>query len=146
MKKKLLFMMLLTSFAFANQATRIKQGISGTILLKTGNAMPSPGRPVSNGTPVARNIFIYELTRRTDAIANGTLYNHIKTKLIAKTKSDTTGRYAVALPTGKYSVFVETEGGLFANLLDDKGNINMVEVKKDSVSKCNIVINNLAFY
>lgn len=139
-------MMLISSFALANTTAHIKQGISGKILLKIGNAMPSPGRKVDPGTPVARTVLIYELTRRTDAIANGTLFSHIKTKLIATTHSDTTGHYAIALPAGKYSVFVEVDGGLFANLFDDKENINMVEVKKDSLSKKDIVINNLAVY
>lgn len=139
-------MTLLTSFALAAPAGHIKQGISGKVYLKTGNAMPSPGRKMVEGTPVVRTVLIYELTRRTDAIANGTLFSHLKTKLIAKTQSDTTGHYAIALPTGKYSVFVAVDGGLFANLFDDKGNINMVEVKKDSISKRDIVINNLAVY
>jgi len=146
MKKKILFMAMLFSLAWINPSIKIKQGICGKILLKMGNAMPSPGRKINEGTPVARTVVIYELTRRTDAIANGTLYNRIKTKLVAKTQSDTTGYYAITLPAGKYSVFVETPGGLFANMFDDKGNINMVEVKKDSVSKRDIVINNLAVY
>jgi len=146
MKKKLLFMTLITSFALASPIGHINQGISGKIFLKIGNAMPSPGRKTDPATPVARTVFIYELTRRNDAIANGTLFSHLKTKLIAKIHSDTTGYYAVALPVGKYSVFVEVEGGLFANLFDDKGNINLVEVKKDSISKKDIVINNLAVY
>ena len=139
-------MTLITSFALASPIGRINQGISGKIFLKIGNAMPSPGRKIDPATPVARTVLIYELTRRSDAIANGTLFSHLKTKLIAKTNSDTTGYYAVALPIGKYSVFVEVEGGLFANLFDDQGNINLIEVKKDCLSKKDIVINNLAVY
>jgi len=139
-------MTLITSFAFASPAGHITQGISGKILLKTGNAMPSPGRKIDPGTPVVRTVLIYELTRRTDAVSNGTLYSHLKTKLIAKTHSDTTGYYALALPVGKYSVFVEVDGGLFANLFDDNGYINLVEIKKDSISKKDIIINNLAVY
>lgn len=139
-------MMLITSFALAGPTVHIKQGISGKIFLKIGNAMPSPGRKIDPGTPVARTVLIYQLTRRADAVANGTLFSHLKTKLIAQTRSDTTGNYAVALPVGKYSVFVEVEGGLFANLFDDKGNINLVEVKRDSLSKKDIIINNLAVY
>jgi len=108
--------------------------------------MPSPGRKADPDVPAARTVLIYELTRRSDAVANGTLFSHLKTSLIAKTHSDTTGYYAVALPIGKYSVFVEVEGGLFANLFDDKGNINLIEVKKDCLSKKDIVINNLAVY
>lgn len=139
-------MAMLFSLAWINPGAKIRQGISGKVLLKMGNAMPSLNHKTSEGAPVSRMVFIYELTRRTDAIANGTLYSHIKTRLVAKTQSDTTGYYAIALPAGKYSVFVETQGGLFANIFDDKGNISMVEVKKDSVSKRDIVINNLAVY
>ncbi|WP_448701052.1 hypothetical protein ACFGVR_03065 [Mucilaginibacter sp. AW1-3] len=146
MKKKLLFMTLLTCCIVANAAGQVKQGINGRVYLKTGNAMPSPDRKITQGTPVSRTVLVYALTRRIDANANGTLFSDIKTKLIAKTKSDTTGRYAIALPTGSYSVFVETDAGLFANLFDDQGNINKVEVKKDSISKRDIVINNLAVY
>jgi len=139
-------MMFITSFALASPTGHITQGISGKIFLKTGNGMPSPGRKADPDVPAARTVLIYELTRRSDAVANGTLFSHLKTKLIAKTNSDTTGYYAVALPIGKYSVFVEVEGGLFANLFDDQGNINLIEVKKDCLSKKDIVINNLAVY
>ena len=108
--------------------------------------MPSPGQKFSQGQPVKRKIFIYELTTREQATANGTLYTNIKTNLIAQTQSDTTGYYAVNVPPGKYSVFIEEKGGLFASIFDGDGNINPVEVKPGIITKTDIIINNKAFY
>ena len=125
---------------------QMRQGITGIVYLKQGNQMPSPGRKISPGKPVSRTVFVYCLTQREQASTSGTYFDHIQTKLIAKASSNTEGVYAIALPPGKYSVFVEDNNRLYANNFDGKGNINPVEVKKDSVSKLDIVISANAVY
>ena len=103
--------------------------------------MPSPGRTISQGHPVKRTVLVYELTKREQATENGTHYINIKTKLIAKSQSNDAGYYSIALPAGYYSVFVDDNDQLYANSFDGKGNINPVEVKTDSITKLDIIIN-----
>lgn len=124
----------------------MKQGICGTILLKQGNQMPGPGRVLSVGQPVIREIQVYQLTQISEAKSNGTIFTGIKTALIAKTRSNAKGYFELHLPIGKYSVFVLEPEGLYANYFDDKGSINPVEVLKDSVIRKDILISNKAVF
>ena len=139
-------MISLTSFAAAKQATQIKQGIAGRVYLQRGNYMPVPGRKPNYGKPVARTIWVYALTKRDQATADGNFFSNIKTPLIAKAKSDTLGNYSMALPPGSYSVFVEDRAKLYANSFDDNDNISPVEVKKGSLTQRDIVISSRAVY
>jgi hypothetical protein len=140
MQKILLLYSLITLFV-ATGPNQIKQGITGKIYLRRGNQMPSPGQTTSQGKPVKRTVLIYELTKREQATENGTHYTNIKTKLIAKSQSNDAGYYSIALPPGYYSVFVDDGDQLYANSFDGKGNINPVEVKANSVTTLNLIIN-----
>ncbi|RYY29665.1 MAG: carboxypeptidase regulatory-like domain-containing protein [Sphingobacteriaceae bacterium] len=123
-----------------------KQGISGTILLKQGNQMPGPGRTLSAGQPVARQVWVYQLTNVSQAQSSGTVFTGIKTALVAKARSNAKGNFKLSLPVGKYSVFVLEKEGLYANYFDGKGSINPVEVVKDSVTHKTIYLTNKAFF
>jgi hypothetical protein len=85
---------------------------------------------------------VYELTQRDQVVANGSLFNNIKTHIVAKTQSNQDGHYEIALQVGRYSVFVEEAGQLYANNFDGQGNINPVEVKKGSVTTLNLTVSN----
>ncbi|MEO6524853.1 MAG: hypothetical protein ABIN91_24420 [Mucilaginibacter sp.] len=141
MNKILLLYSLITLSVVIYHPPVIKQGIMGKIYLRKGNYMPSPGQITPQGKPVKRTIYIYEVTNREQVTENGTHYSNIKTKLIAKTKSDDTGCYSIALLTGYYSVFVDDNDQIYANSFDGKGNINTIEVKKGKVSVLDIIIN-----
>lgn len=108
------------------------QGICGTVLFKSGNHMPGPDRPQPKGQPVVREVLIYELTKidQTEATDDG-FYTKINTRLIKKVKSDKDGKFCVSLPAGSYSVFVQEEKSLYANLSDGQNNIFPVTVEKN---------------
>ncbi|EHQ28154.1 hypothetical protein Mucpa_4063 [Mucilaginibacter paludis DSM 18603] len=142
----LLLYSIIFAYTYTNQSGLVKQGISGKVYLKQGNYMPSPGKKAGPGQAVSRTIWIYRLTAREQARASGSYFDHIQTKLVAKTQSDSEGNYAIALPPGKYSVFVDDNSLLYANSFDGKGNINPVEVKKDSISNKDITISSQAVY
>lgn len=114
------------------QSSQSFQGICGTVLFKSGNHMPGPGRPQPKGQPVVRDVLIYELTKidQTEATEDG-FYSRIRTKLVKKVKSDKDGKFCVSLPPGSYSVFVQEEKGLYANLSDGQNNIFPVTVEKN---------------
>ncbi len=146
MKNILLFIFLPILCINPKPVQKLKQGICGTILLKQGNQMPGPGRVLSAGQPVIREVWVYQLTNISEVKTNGTVFTGIKTAWAGKTRSNAKGYFELALPIGKYSVFVLEQEGLYANYFDGKGSINPVEVLKDSISRKDISISNKAVF
>jgi len=127
------------------------QGICIQLYWKAGNFMPSPDvskpQKSNKGTAVQREVYVYALTNSKDAESiEGQFYSNIKTKLIAKAKTDKKGKAWIKLPVGYYSVFVKEEKGLYANSFDDAMNINAVEVKAKKWTNSEMIINYMAVY
>jgi len=112
----------------------VKQGLSGKISVIKGNQMPGPGRPQNKGRGVSRYVFIYEPATLKNTTGAGPVFKHIKTRLVARTKSDSTGYYAIKLPIGKYSVFIAEGQGFFGAQSDGKGILNPVEITDKTVA------------
>ena len=142
-----LVILFLTTLSFA-QKKKVTQGINGKILWKAGNLMPGPGVKPSKGSPVVREIYIYELTsdKQTEAAEEGGFYRKINSKLVKKVKSDKKGLFSVLLPPGYYSLFVKEEKGFYANLFDDAMNINPVQIRKGKWDTFEFVIDYAAIY
>jgi hypothetical protein len=132
--KPVLFLLLFAIFTACkpSQSRKSFQGICGTVIFKSGNYMPGPDRPQPKAQPVVRDVLIYELTKidQAEAAEDG-FYSKLKTKLIKKVKSDKDGQFCVDLPVGSYSIFVQEEKGLYANLSDGQNNIFPVTVEKN---------------
>jgi hypothetical protein len=133
------------------QTKKLPQGISGVVLWKKGNFMPSPDVKVTKqpkALPVAREVYIFELTnsKQAEATDDPTFYKNINTRLLRKVKSDPNGRFWVRLPAGYYSVFVKEPQGYYANLFDDAMNLNPVQVKRGKWTKTEVVIDYEAVY
>jgi hypothetical protein len=125
----------------------IAQGICGSIVWKEGNLMPSPDKPTPQGTPVIRELFVYQLTNQAQVtMVEDVFYKDIKTKLIKTIKSDKNGKFCMNLPTGTYSIFSKEDKGLFANGFDGEMNIFPVEVKAKQQTKIIFEINYKAVY
>lgn len=130
----------------------IDQGLAGEVRWLEGNLMPTIGEEPETddekrkGEPVQRELHIYELTTMDEATAEGTFFYDIQSPLVKTVESDKDGYFQVELPAGRYSVFVQEEEGLFANIFDGEGNINPVEIKNDEVTKITIEINYKAAY
>ena len=136
--------------AMSNQeSSKLKQGISGQLIWLEGNVMPSvetAGQPNPQGQPVQREVYVYELTKTSEAERKDQFYSNIQTTLVKKLMSEPDGSFKVPLPPGKYSVFVKEPRGLFANLFDGYGNIMPVEVYEDEFTEVTIEINYMAAY
>lgn len=141
---------LLTTAGCAAQKKKDSQGISGTVLWRSGNLMPSPDVKVakSKGSPIVREIFIYELTRntQTEPAEEAGFYQKINAKLIKKVTSNQAGRFKVDLPAGYYSLFVKEDKGFYANLFDDAMNINPVHIQQGKWEKMDIIVDYAAVY
>lgn len=132
-----------------NSSKVVKQGIVGQLIWLEGNLMPTiegSGRDIPKGQPVQREVYIYPLTKTSQAERNENFYDNIQTELITKVMSDQNGIFKVSLEPGKYSVFVKEQKGLFANIFDGYGNIMPVEVYQDEVTQMTIEINYKAAY
>ncbi len=142
--------LLFTSSGCTAQKKKGSQGISGTVLWRSGNLMPSPDVKVTNpkGSPIAREILIYELTssNQTEPADDAGFYRKINSKFIQKITTNKAGRFKVTLPAGYYSLFTKEDKGLYANLFDDAMNINPVQVRKGKWEKIEIIIDYAAVY
>lgn len=136
---------LFTSFITINESF-CTQGIKGKVVWLSGNQMPGPDRPQSRPTGIKREIYIYEPTTLQQVTQQGNFYSEIKTALVKKVVSKKDGSFKVRLPLGEYSVFVKEEGGFFANLFDDKGRINIVEVNRGQFTEMTIRVDYKAAY
>jgi len=124
----------------------IQQGIEGNIYKVSGNQMPMKGAERAKPKPLVSEVYIYQATTSKQVQGQGTLYNQINTKLIAKVKTDSAGHYKVALPTALYSVFVKEGNLYFASESDGTGTLNPAQVITGQVTTRNITVNHDAAY
>lgn len=130
----------------------VKQGLAGQVLWLEGDMMPSindepeVNRKKFKKEPVQRVVHIHELTTMDEATADGPFFQNIRSKKIETVETDEKGQFLISLPTGRYSVFVEEENGLFASIFDGEGHINPVEIKKNEISTIEIEVNYKAAY
>ncbi|TVR42713.1 MAG: carboxypeptidase regulatory-like domain-containing protein [Bacteroidia bacterium] len=117
----------------------ISEGLAGTVIFIEGNCMPmiSPeGKPVDacKRYPVRRMVHIHKYTHRSQAEQAGSgFYTRIHTERVSSVETDATGFFQVSLPPGNYSLFVEEEESLYANLWDGHGGIHPVNIQKGEV-------------
>ena len=108
--------------------------------------MPSPGKPQSQGRGASRYIFIYEPATIKNTTGASPVFTHIKTRLVARAKSDSTGYYSIKLPAGKYSFFIAEGNGFFAAGSDENGVLNPVEITSQTVSHKDFKVTAAAVY
>ena len=125
MRLALSLFLLLSSFAALSQ----KQGLRGQVFWVSGNQMPGPEAVLSPNQGTSREILIYDLTSFGDATQVGPFFRDVKTRLVASVQSKADGTFKVKLPPGSYSIFTRERNGLYANLFDDKNNINPILIK-----------------
>jgi hypothetical protein len=129
-----------------------QSGISGRVLWLEGNLMPSISDTSyskrAQGTPKQKTVYIYEATQRHQVVAgeSGSIYKDISSRLITKTKTDKSGYFKVNLQPGKYSIFIQEDEGLFANIFDGQGIINPVTVEAGKFTDIVIKVNYKAVY
>lgn len=127
------------------------QGIKGKVTWLEGNQMPKiSDAPIQTGAhkgePVVRTIQIFPLINLGDTEMENGLFHSLEVKPIAETISNEKGEFKIKLPPGQYSVFTVEEDGLFANIFDQNGDIQPINVKKKKWSKLDIIINYKAFF
>lgn len=112
----------------------ISEGLWGQVWFYQGDF--APGTPSGTITAVKRKVLIYEQTSQSQAVHFGytAFFTAISTQKIAEVESDERGFFQITLPPGKYSIFVEENGMLYANGYTDDA-IFPAEVYAGTVTK-----------
>ncbi|MFC2188684.1 carboxypeptidase regulatory-like domain-containing protein [Fulvivirgaceae bacterium LMO-SS25] len=146
------FMLLIMTSCVSQQTMQAsKQGLFGKVLWVAGNQMPmiiEEGQQDDRKgpRPIEREIVVFEQTRTSDTEMENGFYKNIKTKEVARFKTDKNGQFFINLKPGVYSLFTVEEDGLWANTFDGKNRINPIEIKEDEISQITITINYEAAY
>lgn len=140
------FIVMLSALSCSNSrqltGQKIQQGIEGIVQIVKGDRMPSPDLPLAAPAGYTTTIYIHQLTaasqlRKADKTG---WYTSIPTPLVATVKTDSTGHFAVELPPGQYSIFVQYENGFYANWFNEKNQIGPAEVFENKVTKLKLLI------
>jgi hypothetical protein len=126
--------------AYMAKPTCKNQGIEGYVYRISGNHMPSPNIKTSSPKGIKTTVYIYERTNlnQVDRQGQSAFYLSIKTKLVKKAESDTSGYIKVQLPPGQYSLFTKKDTLFYANWFDKDNNIAPVEVVSKKLTKVEI--------
>ena len=136
-----LLLLLCSSAALAQ-----KQGLRGQVFWVSGNQMPGPESILSPNQGAIREVLIFEVTTLNDVTQVGPFFRDIKTRMVATIQSKPDGTFKVKLEPGSYSVFTKEKNGLYANLFDEKNNINPVVIKPGEYAWKTITIDYDAAY
>ena len=143
MKKLLL---VLAFFGIVQFTKGPKEGIEGQVFWLSGNQMPGPGKSISPQYGVIREILVYKAATLKEVDQSDQFFNNVRTELVAKAMSKVDGSFKIKLPPGRYSVFTQEPKGLFANIIDQDGCVNCVEVRPKKYSWMTITVDYEAAY
>lgn len=115
----------------------VHQGIEGTVYVRSGNQMPSPGRPRPVPRGIQTTLYVYELTNITQVarVGQSAYYQSIRTKLVRAVETDSLGHFRIGLPVGRYSLFTKKNGNFYASVFDMENNIAPVEVMEGKMTQ-----------
>lgn len=131
----------------ATTQTVPKQGISGYVYEQMGNAMPLRDKPVSKGRPIQTVIYVYSPLKMGDTLGLvGQMAAKINGQLVDSCKSDATGHYSIALQPGVYSILVPYDHGYFIPFYSGREGLANTEVKPNSFTALDIIVNAKASY
>ena len=130
------------------ETTETRPGISGRVEIWEGNFMPmiEPAQRSGQITPGAgRTVRAHSPVVVTGGLAPSKR-DSVATPLIAEAVCDSLGGFFLAVPPGKYSVFVEDGGGWYFNGFDGDGVQGACTVDSGAVSEILIEITTKATF
>ncbi|MGB3180130.1 MAG: hypothetical protein WBB45_01990 [Cyclobacteriaceae bacterium] len=123
------------------------QGISGILLVRKGNFMPSPEEnPKDRGTekPVAGQVYVYKAMSVSDA-GTGPYYTSLGDPMLILEANDQ-GKFEKEMAPGTYSLFIKTEKGLYANSFNGQGLIRPITVEEGKMTEVRLIQDSQAAY
>lgn len=122
--------------------------LTGKVIKESGNLMASRGGTTSGKTQALSETKVYIFKGKVEGISAGELKMPETTdpRVVDVVQTDAEGVYRSKLPPGTYTVFIEKEGRLYANVFDRTGNFSSIEVKTGDRSEENIKDTSEALY
>lgn len=141
------YLFFVIALAFISAPLAAQQGIKGKVVWVSGNQMPGPGVQRTEPKGIKREIHIYAITKVSETTqTDGVFFTALKTTLVKKVRSKKNGKFCAKLPAGTYSIFIQEEKGLFANLFDGENHIHPVSVKSREYTPLTIQVNYAASF
>lgn len=137
-----------TDLSAGTTPTPVKTGIVGRVEIWEGNFMPpvEPERRKNQIKPgVGRRVRVHEPVKVEGGLASAKR-GEISTKVVAEVVADTAGHFAVAVPPGTYSIFVEEDGGWYYNGWNEQGIQGAVTVEEGKTTEAVIKITTKATF
>jgi hypothetical protein len=138
----------LVSFRSNYEVACRRSGITGHVVVESGNRMPDPDNPVSSPKGIKTKLYIYELTNISQVSRQGmsAFYTQVPTRLVKEIETDEDGSFRVKLKPGRYSLFVKKDELFYSSVFDGQNNIHPVEVKKGKMTEEVFKVNFNAVY
>jgi len=129
------------------QLPKQHQGIKGVVLSVSGNQMPSPNQPRSSPRSVSTKVWIFS----GKIMGPGSPYWSLEKakkhpSLIGWTLSDSKGIFKVGLPSGEYTLLVESGENVYLNSFLGDGSYSSVQVCPNEITEIQIFNTENAFY
>jgi hypothetical protein len=137
-----------SSSASADTAMAVREGITGRVEIWEGNFMPvvEPSKRSGQITPGAgRRVRVHEPVVIGGGLAPDRR-DSVATALVAESVCDSLGEFFLAVPPGKYSIFVEEDGGWYYNGFDGEGVQGAVTVDSSQVTEIVIKVTRKATF
>jgi hypothetical protein len=137
-----------TRTVHAYDSVMVREGITGRVEIWEGNFMPmmAPGKAGGKIIPGAGlRVRIHEPVRMSDGLATAQ-HDTVRSKLVVEAVCDSSGHFRVAVRPGTYSVFVEHNGGWYANSWDGAGVQGAATVEPGKLSEILIKITDKATF
>jgi len=137
-----------TRSAADDKTKSVKTGIVGRVEVWEGNFMPmvDPERRNNQIKPGAgRRVRVHEPLKMNGGLAEA-MRAEVPTPVIAEVMADSAGRFSVAVPPGTYSIFVEENGGWYANVWNELGIQGAVTVEEGKLTEILIKITTKATF
>lgn len=121
---------------------KIQQGLEGIVQIVKGDRMPSPDIPLAEPAGYPTTVYIHRLTEvaQLRKMNKSGLYTNVPTPLVTSVTTDSSGHFAVELPPGEYSVFVQYENGFYANWFNEKNQIGPAIVLEKKLTRLKLLI------
>lgn len=113
----------------------IKQGVAGTILLRSGNCQPSDQEMDTRCEGEPYDVTTDVIIRKPTALSDATKGN------LVKKASNVHGTFEIELEAGTYSLFVLHNGQEYCNSFDGEGRACVFDVKPNKVTTYTTIIN-----
>jgi hypothetical protein len=129
-----------TAESSADTTAKMTATLSGRVTLVEGDCMPPESRDSCIRSTPSRGVYLFPV-QYFDDVAH-TFPTELDVAPVAQTISDADGQYSMNAPPGRWSVFVEDEGKLYANGYTSVDNaIEAVELVADVETTRDIQIN-----